>query len=480
MREDITLNDHKQKRLLVLNAVVAGQSTVREAAASLALTERQVRRALSRYQEQGAAALAHGNRGRRPVHATDAAVGARVVALARTTYAGCNQQHLRDLLAEREGIDVSRATVHRLLAAAGVLVAPAQRPPQHRRRRDRRQQEGQLVQIDGSPHAWLDERGPRLTLLAAIDDATGKLLAAVFRAQEDAHGYFLLTEQLLRAYGRPLAFYHDRHSIFRPTLTPRPAPPDLGEQLAGQPAPTTQFGRLLQELEIASIAARSPQAKGRVERLFGTLQDRLVVELRLAAASNEGEANAFLASYLPRFNAQFAVPPAQLGTAYRPLRADAHLPLERVCCFKYARTVAADNTVTFGPQRLQIQPGLQRRSYAQAAVEVHERLDGSLAIVYAGEELHTVAAPPEAPRLRARGRPARASSGHDGVVPAVRREALERQGSGPAGRPSNVQAGPLPGPDHGPRPPAAVPAAEHPWRRPLYPPGDRRTKSLDS
>lgn len=245
MRADSTLNDHEQKRLLVLNAVVAGQSTVREAAASLAVTERQVRRVLKRYGEEGAGAVGHGNRGRRPAHATALDVGARVVALAGTTYAGCNQAHLRDLLAAREGIDLSRATVHRLAAPAGVLPPPAQRPPQHRRRRDRRQQEGQLVQIDGSPHAWLQERGPRLTLLAAIDDATGKVLAAVLRAQEDAHGYFLLTEQLLRAYGRPLAFYHDRHRIFRPVITPHSAPPTLAEQLAGPLAPTTQFGRLL-------------------------------------------------------------------------------------------------------------------------------------------------------------------------------------------------------------------------------------------
>ncbi len=478
MREDITLKDRDQKRLLVLNAVVAGQSSIREAAASLEMSERQVRRVLTRYRKEGVAALAHGNRGRRPKHATSRAVGERVVALARTTYAGCNQQHLRDLLAEREGIDLSRATIHRLLAAAGVLAPPAQRPPQHRRRRERRQQEGQLVQIDGSPHAWLEDRGPRLTLLAAIDDATGKLLAALFRAQEDAHGYFLLVAQLLRTYGRPLAFYHDRHSIFRPALSPRPEQPDLVEQLAGQPAPTTQFARLLQELGIASIAARSPQAKGRVERLFGTLQDRLVVELRLAGVSSEADANAYLADFLPRFNAQFAVPPPQPGTAYRALLDGEHQPIERVCCFKYARMVAADNTVTFGPQRLQIQPGPARRSYAHAAVEVHHRLDGSLAVIYAGTQLHAVAAPLEAPVLRARGRPARPSR--------IGSSTEASQGSGPAGRPQHVPDGPLPGPQHEPLaprpsgPPAAVPAVDHPWRRPFHPTGAARTKSLDT
>jgi transposase len=497
MREDITLNDRDQTRLLVLNAVVAGQSTIREAAISLEMSERQVRRVLVRYREDGAAALAHGNRGRRPQHATSREVGERVVALARTTYAGCNQQHLRDLLAAREGIALSRATIHRLLASAGVLPPPTQRPPQHRRRRERRQQEGQLVQIDGSPHAWLQERGPRLTLLAAIDDATGKLLAAVFRAQEDAHGYFLLVEQLVRAYGRPLAFYHDRHSIFRPATSPRLAQPDLAEQLAGQPQPTTQFARLLQELGIASIAARSPQAKGRVERLFGTLQDRLVMELRLAGVRGEADANTFLDAFLPRFNAQFAVPPAQPGAAYRPLLAGEHLPLSRVCCFKYARVVAADNTVTFGPHRLQIRPGppgAARRSYAHAAVAVHERLDGSLAVVYAGQEVHTVAAPAEAPVLRARGQPAPQAASAPSIPAAA-------EGSGPAGRPHHVPDGPLPGPHHDSpaphspaphspaphspvTPPVTPPAADHPWRRPFHPAGaartTTRTKSLDS
>jgi transposase len=216
----IILSRTEQKRLLVLNAVVAGHSTVAEAVASLGLSQRQVRRVLAAYREEGAAALAHGNRRRRPVHATSRDVAQQVVALAQTTYAGCNQQHLRDLLAEQEGIGLSRATVQRLLVAAGVLAPPARRPPQHRRRRERRQQAGQLVQIDGSPHAWLQERGPRLTLLAAMDDATGRIEAAVFRQREDAQGYFLLLWQLVEGCGRPLALYHDRHTIFRPPNTP--------------------------------------------------------------------------------------------------------------------------------------------------------------------------------------------------------------------------------------------------------------------
>jgi transposase len=423
MEASITLNPSEQKRLLVLNAVVAGQSTVGEAAASLGLSNRQVRRVLAVYRQEGAAALAHGNRGRRPAHATRQEVAEQVVALAQTTYRGCNQQHLRDLLAEREGIPLSRATVHRLLAAAGLLAPPTRRPPQHRRRRERRSQEGQLVPIDGSPHAWLEARGPQLTLLAAMDAATGRLLAAVFRRAEDAHGYFLLLWQLVERYGRPLALDHDRHAIFVQTLTAGEplahAGGVVGEQLAGRPRPPTPFGRLLEELGITSIVARSPQAKGRVERLFGTLQDRLVVELRLAGAETLAAANGVLAAYLPRFNAQFAVPAAQPGSAYRPLEAGQEV--ETVCCFKYARVVAADNTVTFAGQRLQLLPGPQRRGYAQAHVTVHERLDGRLAVYDAGQCVHTTPAPAEAPVLRARAsrRPVAAPARPRSTIPGV-------------------------------------------------------------
>ena len=317
-------------------------------------------------------------------------------------------------VAEREGIVLSRASVHRILQGAQMLPEPKRRQPQHRRRRKRYAQEGMLVQIDGSRHAWLGERGPWLTLIAAIDDATGKIIAGVFREQEDAHGYFLLVRQMLQRHGRPLALYHDRHGIFQQTSKATEAD-TLEEQLAGKQEPT-QFGRLLEELEISSIAARSPQAKGRVERLFGTLQDRLVIELRLAGASTREQANEVLQAYLPRFNAQFAVEPAQGELAYRPLPET--LCLDTIVCFKYVRTVALDNTVNFGEHRLQLLPDQQRRSYARAEVEVHERLDGSLAVCYAGRCLLTTTAPEEAPVLRARhGRqlqlkPVRVSSPH--------------------------------------------------------------------
>lgn len=309
-----------------------------------------------------------------------------------------------------------------------------------------------LLQIDGSPHDWLEGRGPRLTLVGAVDDATGTVPAAHFRLQEDSQGYFLMLRDILATKGVPLALYRDRHGIFQRSVRD---PWTLEEELAGQRFPT-QVERCLEELGIQSLAAHSPQAKGRIERLWGTFQDRLVIELRLAGASTPEEAEVVLQTYVPRFNAQFGVPAAQPELAYRPLTPG--LDLDTVCCFKYLRRVAPDNTVTLGDQRLQLLPTETRQSYARAQVEVQERLDGSLAVYYQGQCVATKPAPATAPVLRARSgaRP----KGVRGVsTPAYR-----------TGRPA-------------PQAPLAVvraakPAATHPWRRPFKEP--RLTKSLNT
>jgi transposase len=452
MRETVTLNTQEQKRVMVLNRIVAGQLSAAEAGVLLEKSPRQVQRILAAYRKEGIAAVAHGNRGRKPVHTIRADVRNQVIALATTTYAGCNQQHLRDLLEEREGIMLSRSSVHRVLQQAGLLPEPQRRKPQHRRRRKRYAQEGMLVQIDGSRHAWLEERGPWLSPIAAIGDATGKLAAAVFREEEDAAGYFLLVPRLIHRHGRPLALYHDRHSIFAHTRKATETD-TLAEQLAGKRDPT-QFGRLLEELEVTSIAARSPQAKGRVERLFGTLQERLVVELRLAGGCTIEQANRVLASYLPRFNERFAVPPAQEGSAYRPVQDTSSV--EQVFCFKYPRTVAADNTISFAKQRLQLLPDAQRCSYTKARVQVHEHLDGHLSVHYAGRCLATTPAPLEAPKLRAR-------SGSRGTKE-------EGQMAATHGHPTNPAQEPSASKTQQSASTSTVPGPTHPWRKRLLPP----------
>lgn len=449
--ERLTLNSREQARLQVLNQVLEGQSSVVQAAGLLALSERHVWRLLAAYRREGAATLAHGNRGRKPARAVRTETKERVWELAQGTYAGLNHCHLTEVLKEREGIHLSRSTLRRILLANGVRSPRRRRPPKHRSRRERYPQEGMLLQIDGSKHDWLGGRGPHLTLVGAIDDATGTVPYALFREQEDAQGYFLLLQGILQGKGLPLALYSDRHSIFQVNPKQRET---LQEQLSGK-RPLTQFGRALDELGIHPIFALSPQAKGRIERLWGTLQDRLVSELRLAAgASTLEEANRVLWAYLPRFNSRFGVPAAKEGLAYRkpePTRC-----LEEVLCFKYQRTVAADNTVSFGRHTLQLIPE-GRLSYTHARVEVQERLDGSLVVVYQGQVVATREAPPHAVTLRAR-------TGARGLPHSTTLAVPDTRNSDNGAKKGPQTTHNAPG----------KPAPDHPWRKTLL------TKSLNN
>ena len=436
--ENIIVNRAEQQRSLVIAEMDRGTLSVGEGGAVLGVSARQGRRLLAAYRQRGIVALVHGNRGRVPVNAVAAETRQAVVTLASERYKGFNQVHLTEQLGEVEGSALSRSSVRRILGAAGIGSPRTRRAPTHRSRRPRYPRAGLLVQIDASPHDWLEGRGPRLTLFAAIDDATGAVLALLFRAEEDAAGYFLLVRAVVRAYGRPLALYHDRHSVFRVN-----APETMAEQLAGEREPT-QFGRLLAELAITTIAARSPQAKGRVERLFGTLQDRLTSMLRLAGATNEAEATACLPAFLGDFNDRFTVSAAEEGDCYRAMEAE--MDLDTLFCFKYQRTVGMDNTVRFGGVRLQLLPGPRRRSWARAVVEVQERLDGSLTVSYHGECLATTPAPPEAPLLRTRGGRRGAAPAADAPLPVAPRPPLRREQSIPRGNDGK-------------------PGANHPWKR---------------
>ena len=211
------MTQKEQTRLQVLNSVLADQVPVCQAAEVLGVSERHMRRILAAYRKEGAAALAHGNRGRRPANTTTETKMTYVVQLARTRYAGTNHTHLPELLMEREGIDLSCSTVRRILVSAGVDSPRRRRPPRHRVRRKRMAQEGMLLQIDGSHHRWLGEQGPRFVLLLAVDDATGTVPDALFSQEEDTRGYFLLMEGLIRQCGIPLAVYSDRHAVFKHT-----------------------------------------------------------------------------------------------------------------------------------------------------------------------------------------------------------------------------------------------------------------------
>lgn len=453
----ITLTHRAQQRLQVLHALDRGDLLTAQAAALLGLSTRQVRRLRAAYRIRGLAGLVHGNRGRPSPRRTPDRVRARLLRLAQTTYAGSNFQHLSELLVEREGLRLSRQTISRLLRAAGLRSPRRHRPPKHRRRRDRMARAGLLVQVDGSIHAWLDHRGPRLTLLAAMDDATGEVLAATFREEEDAHGYLLLFNTLTQIKGIPAAVYSDRHGIFHRTSKHAPT---LHEQLMGERTPT-QVGRALHELGIRWIPASSPQAKGRIERLFGTFQDRLRTELRVAGIRSSAGANGFLTSFVRRYNVRFAQRPTDATSAYRPWPAG--LDPQTVFCFKYQRVVGNDNTVSLGPHHLQLLPGPGGRSYAKATVDVHERLDGSLAVFYHGGCLaHQMC--PGSPPVRVPARPQRQRGGH------------QRRGTSVTTRPAADRL----------RTHTAIPAADHPWRHLLVgktnsvTSAQGRTKSLNA
>jgi transposase len=385
----------KVSRVLVLTRVLAGTVSISDAALVLGLSERSIRRLSARLGAEGPEALVHGNHGRQPAHTLDPTIRKRIVELARTTYDGCNDSHLAELLAEREGIAVSRRSIQRILRASGRPSPRTHRPPRYRARRDRRPAAGMLIQLDGSREDWFGT-GERCTLVGAIDDATGAVVGACFRAQEDAAGYFDVLGQVLIQHGVPLAVYSDRHGIF--VRSPRERA-TVAEELAGEQQPT-QFGRALAELEVELILANSPQAKGRIERLWGTLQDRLARELHLARIRSLSAGNDFLPTYLPRHNARFAVAPADPVTAWRPLPAGT--TRESVCCFKYSRMVAADNTVRIDGQVIQLPPLGVRGSYARQRVEVRQHLDGACSVhAPGGRELARSAVPATPPTLRA-------------------------------------------------------------------------------
>ena len=392
----VTLGPVEQRRLYVLTELLAGRLTTIEAALTLELSIRHLKRLKARYRREGVASLAHGNRGRRPWHAIDPALAGRVVELARTRYVGLNHSHLADLLAEREGITLERSTIRRLLLRAGLRSPRPRRPPAHRSRRERMAREGVLLQADGSRHRWFGPDEPFATLIGAVDDATGTVPAALFREHEDAAGYLAMLRAIGTDKGLPLALYIDRHGIFTKRASERLT---LEEELTGSRLPT-QVGRALEELGIRPIHALSPEGKGRIERMWATIQGRLVAELRLEGITTIAAANAYLPGFLVRLNTRFGVPAASPEIAYRPLPDD--LDLQRICCFKYGRIVAADNTIRFGGHVLQLGPVSGRRSLARSRVEVHERLDGSLLVLWRGESVATAAAPADASKLRAR------------------------------------------------------------------------------
>ncbi len=393
MEMAITMSTTEQRRAWVLARILKGEVTMAAGATELAVSVRQLWRLRVAFERDGPAGLVHGNRGRPSTRRIDQGTRDRIVELRQGTYGEINDSHFVELLAEREAIAISRECLRGILRAAGLPSPRRRRSPRYRSRRPRMAAEGLLLQLDGSRHDWLAGRGPWLTLVGAIDDATGKVVAAVFREQEDAAGYLAILRDTIEAWGIPGAIYRDRHGAFAPTNRgSREDEPDA-------PVSLSQVGRALVELGVGSIVAGSPQAKGRIERLWGTFQDRLVVELRLAGIRDLGAANAFLRSYLVRHNIRFAVPAADPLPAWRAVPAG--LRLEQVLVFKYRRKVARDHTIRLHGRVLQLPAGTGASSYTGKLVEVNVRLDGSIVAFDGTRVLAVVPAPPDPGQLRA-------------------------------------------------------------------------------
>ena len=357
-------------RMHVVRLTIEGRETVGVGARLLGISPRQMKRLRRKMKERGVEGLLHGNRGKAAWNKTTSEKIEKVVELARGRYQGLNDTHLNEKLKEKEKISLSRATVRTILRQAGMASVRKRGVKRHYKRRERKAQEGALLLWDGSPHRWFGDQQDPCNLTAVIDDATGALLQGVFSVQEDAQSYLMCLRHIVLEKGIPLALYMDRHGIFRRNDDHW----SLQEQLAGEQTPT-QVGQALRELGIEAIFAMSPQAKGRVERLFNTLQDRLVRELRLAGISTPNEATVFFnGRFKGDFNARFAKPAKESQAAWRPLPRG--LDVDRICSFRYEATVGNDNAVRLGGIILDIPPGPHHRGYAKARVEVRHLLDG--------------------------------------------------------------------------------------------------------
>ena len=368
------------QRWHLMKMVEVGKITLKEAGERIGVSYRQAKRIGRAIRERGIKGLVHGNRGRPSNNRLKESLRKKVLELSKEVYWDFNDTHFTEKLRECEGIDLNRETVRKLRRAAGMAPKRRRRGPKHRKRRERMAQEGWMVLWDGSPHPWFGPEHPPCCLMAAIDDATGKLLAARFFPFEGSAGYLWLLKEMVKKYGIPMIIYQDRHGA----LHRNDSHWSLEEQLAGRQEPT-QVGLALEALGIQSISALSPQAKGRVEKLFATLQDRLGAELRLKGIVTMEEANRFLQStFLKDFNRRFAVSPRESQKAWREV--PKHLDLDRIISFRYTATVGNDNTVRLGGLILDIPPGPQRRSYAKVKVEARQLLNGSWRI-YAQDQL---------------------------------------------------------------------------------------------
>lgn len=449
--DDTLMGVREARRLGLLEAALRRETTNRRVAQALGLSVRHVQRLKRRVGAEGVRALVHGNCGRVSPRRLDGAIRRRVEQLLEHQEVRLNDCHIVDLLAE-EGLSVSDDSVRRIRRSLGLRPVHGRRPPRHHRRRERRTREGSMVLIDGSEHLWLGKEHPLVALVGAIDDATSKVLTLTFRPQEDLHGFAVVLREVLARYGLPEVLYGDRTGI----AVRNDKRWSLEEQLEGRRLPP-QFGQMLEELGIRYIAARSPQAKGRVERLWRTLQDRLLKELRLRGIRTVESAHTFLPGFIERYNRRFAVAAGDP----KPVWQKPPPGFELMLACRYTRTVSRDNVVTLPGCVLHLPAGPHRRSHHGRRVEVRELLDGRLLVRDGTRVLLQHPAPPGRFVLV----PRSAGSTHRRVARRIDSPGPPYSDGRPASRatarPDRTHRGQL----TNIRPPAST----HPWRKPYDP-----------
>lgn len=396
-KPEVVLSWKEQEKLKVLQEILSGTRTQVSAARTLGITDRWVRTLVKRLKSRGAQGLVHGNRGRTPVNRVSNTLRQRVLELYRDRYEGFNLTHFREMLQQREGLQPPcRESLRQMLQQAG-LWSRSRKAPKHRLRRPRRLYEGELLQMDASIHRWVGTEGPFWALVGAIDDATGDVPAAQFFESETREAYFTVLGKILQRRGIPRAVYTDRDSVFV-VNTAR----DRELLQAQGRLPETQFGRALRELGIEWIPAYSPQAKGRIERLWGVFQDRLRNELRLEGIQTISEANAYLQrDFLPRYTRQFRRPAARAEVVYRP--APPKGQREAILCWKESRVLARDHTFSLEAKVWQVLPSDRVPALTGRRIEVRRTLRGEVQAWYGAVQLQVCPAPPRAPLQRALG-----------------------------------------------------------------------------
>lgn len=379
MKGVISMSEKEVDRVGVIQRLVAREIRQRHAARMLHVSVRQVKRLIKEYRRHGAAGLVHKGRGRIGNRAIPPEEKQRMIELVNSNYADFGPTLAWEKLTELHQATCSDETIRQMMIAAGLWKAKQRKIVRLHQLRERRDCLGELVQADGSPHDWFERRGPACTLLVFIDDATGKLLWLEFVKSESTAAYFSAIRQYLEKHGRPLVLYVDKHGVFRVNTT------------KGKSADTsdsnglTQFGRAMDELLIGCIFAESAEAKGRVERVNETLQDRLVKEMRLRGISTMEAANAYVPEYMEIFNRKFAFVPKSPVNMHRPLLSTQNM--EEILCLKYTRILSRQLTISYGSRIYQIKT--ERPTYAMryAPVTVQENVSGIVRILYKGKSL---------------------------------------------------------------------------------------------